>query len=383
MSRPAKGPRLYAQPDRFYANGKLHAQAVWVIRDGSKKISTGIGVGDGSEPPPEALEALGQYLITRHEPARERHLSAATVLIADVISIYLRDKADGQARPKTVASRAEKLLEFWGDKTLDQVTGATCREYVQRRGKVAAARRELDDLKAAITHHRKEGLCREVVEVVLPDKGEPRTRWLTRDEVARLIWEAWRYRENPTENFAGRKSRQHVARFILLAVYTGTRAGAVCAAALQPTIGHGWIDLTAGVFHRRPEGERVTNKRKPPVRLPARLLAHMRRWKKNGQRFAVEYMGAPVLDVDRAFRNSVKAAQQSADKASDTQNRFDGVSPHTLRHTAATWLMQRGVDKWEAAGYLGMSLKTLERVYGHHHPNFQRGAAEGITRKLA
>ena len=300
-----------------------------------------------------------------------------------MIGIYLRDKAEGQARPKDVASRAEKLLEFWGEKTLDQVTGATCREYVQERSKVAAARRELDDLKAAITYHRKEGLCREVVEVVLPEKGEPNTRWLTRDEIARLVWEAWRFRENPTENFSGRKSRQHVARFILIAVYTGTRAGAVCSAALRPTIGHGWIDLAAGVFHRRPEGERETNKRKPPVRLPTRLLAHMRRWQKNGQRFAVEYMGKPVLDVDKAFRNCVTSAQETANQAGDSQYQFGGVSPHTLRHTAATWLMQRGVDKWEAAGYLGMSLKTLERIYGHHHPDFQRGAAEGITRKLA
>jgi integrase len=44
------------------------------------------------------------------------------------------------------------------------------------------------------------------------------------------------------------------------------------------------------------------------------------------------------------------------------------VTPHTLRHTAATWLMQAGVDMWTAAGYLGMTVKTLERVYGHHHP---------------
>jgi integrase len=41
------------------------------------------------------------------------------------------------------------------------------------------------------------------------------------------------------------------------------------------------------------------------------------------------------------------------------------------RHTAATWLMQAGVDAFEAAGYLGMSVETLLEVYGHHHPAFQ------------
>jgi len=54
------------------------------------------------------------------------------------------------------------------------------------------------------------------------------------------------------------------------------------------------------------------------------------------------------------------------------------VTPHTLRHTAATWLMQAGVDKWEAAGFLGMSVEMLDRVYGHHHPDHLRTAARAI-----
>jgi len=58
---------------------------------------------------------------------------------------------------------------------------------------------------------------------------------------------------------------------------------------------------------------------------------------------------------------------------------LDGkVTPHTLRHTAATWLMQAGVDKWEAAGFLGMTVELLDRVYGHHHPQHSRQAAQSI-----
>lgn len=41
--------------------------------------------------------------------------------------------------------------------------------------------------------------------------------------------------------------------------------------------------------------------------------------------------------------------------------------------------MQRGVDKWEAAGFLGMTVETLERVYGHQHPDFMRSAAEAFS----
>ena len=33
---------------------------------------------------------------------------------------------------------------------------------------------------------------------------------------------------------------------------------------------------------------------------------------------------------------------------------------------------------WEAAGFLGMSKKTLWDTYGHHHPEHLRGAADAI-----
>ena len=57
------------------------------------------------------------------------------------------------------------------------------------------------------------------------------------------------------------------------------------------------------------------------------------------------------------------------------------ISPHTLRHTAATWLMQIGVSTWEAAGFLGMSEKTLRDVDGHHHPDYLHRAANAIGTK--
>lgn len=57
------------------------------------------------------------------------------------------------------------------------------------------------------------------------------------------------------------------------------------------------------------------------------------------------------------------------------------VTPHTLRHTAAMWLMQRDVPIWEAAGFLGMSPEVLQDTYGHHHPDYLQGAAAAIGRK--
>jgi integrase len=234
----------------------------------------------------------------------------------------------------------------------------------------AGARRELEDLRSAINHHRTEGLCSEFVGVALPDKSDPKEDWLTRSEAARLIWAAWRYRE--TQNFMAteRHTLRHVARFMLVGFYTGTRHGAICSAALTPAVGRGHVDTESGVFHRHRQGTRRTNKRQPPVKLPPRLLAHLRRWKRLGiaRHAVVEWNGKPVASVRKSFAAAVRAA--GIDRH---------ITPHICRHTAATWAMQQGSDIWDAAGFLGMSQELLERVYGHHHPDFQSDVAERMS----
>jgi integrase len=271
---------------------------VWLIKDGKHRESTRCCLDDrrGAE------AALSSYIGRKHlADAQAGVRPPAHIPVADVVALYGRDIAPKHSRPRETAQRITALLGFFGDKVLSDVNGTLCRAYSEQRGSSAAARRELEDLRSAINHHRREGLCSAIVEVVLPEAPPARERWLTRSEAARLIWAAWRYREVQKGSATGRRSREHVARFILLALYTGTRAGAVCGAALQPTVGRGWIDVARGVFYRRPEGERETKKRKPPVPLPPQLHAHLRRWKARGQRFAVEWLREPVTSISKAF----------------------------------------------------------------------------------
>lgn len=363
--RRAKGPRLWLQPGRTRADGYVD-QSVWcILDDGGIKRRTGCGPDDRAG----AERELRRYLAGKaHDAALVRDNSAARSSIASVLTLYARDRAAKTARPKETLARIARLLKWWGTRSLADVTGATCRAYVADRGAEQAARRELEDLRAAIGYHRSEGYCREIVEVVLPDKSMPRERWCTRSEIAKLVWTAWRHQSNQGAKVTEKRPWRHVARFILLALYTGTRSGAVCAASFRPVDGRGWIDLDRGVFYRRPQGERETKKRRPPVPLPGPLLAHLRRWART-QASPVEFRGDPVADVDKAFRAVAREAK------------LPDVTPHVLRHTAATWLMQEGVDKWEAAGFLGMTAETLEGHYGHHHPDHLKGAVDAMARR--
>jgi hypothetical protein len=249
--------------------------------------------------------------------------------VLDVLNIYLADKTPRHSDPSITKARVMILAEFWGDKTLADVNGTTCRAYVAHRiaqprraakpevtgnparmVTAAGARRELEDLRSAINYHRTEGLCSEVVGVHLPDKNAPHEDWLTRSEAARLIYAAWRARQKMGEGITDRFVGRHLARFILVGLYTGTRHAAICAAAFNPAIGRGHINLDSGVFYRHRQGSRQTKKRQTPARLPERLLVHLRRWKRLGsaRHAVVEWNGKPVVSVRKSFAAAARTA---------------------------------------------------------------------------
>ena len=179
-----------------------------------------------------------------------------------------------------------------------------------------------------------------------------------RAEAAHLIWAAWRAGKLNRGGSLWPLTGKHVARFILVGLYTGTRAGSICGAALMPTIGRGYVDLDKGVFVRKGLGLRETNKRQPTVDINPRLLAHMRRWRRLGisSHSVIEWQGKPVLRITKAFENVRTIA------------RLEDVSPHTLRHTSITWFLRAGVAISDVADYCGVSEAIIRRHYKHHMP---------------
>lgn len=376
MPTPAKRPRLWLRPARRDRNGRLVAKAVWIIIDRGKHHPTGCYAGETER----ADRKLQAYIAAKYQ-AKRKARDADSIDVGDVLAIYDEDVGARNSDQKKYDRRMLALTTFWAGKMLSEVTAATCREYTAKRTSKSMARRELEDLRSAINYHAKQGFHREIVMVTLPQRGIPKERWLTRAEAARMLWVCWRYREVQTLSrgvFKGELVRtkkyplRHIAKWILLALYTGTRAGAVATASPTRQEGRSYVDLDRGVFYRLAIGRRRTNKRQPPVRLPPRLLVHMRRWRRMNpdMQYFVEWQGKPVKSIKTGFARVLTLAA--------IDGSYGSVSPHTFRHTAATWLMQAGVSTWEAAGFLGMSEKTLREVYGHHHPDYQAEAAAGI-----
>ncbi|WP_315763806.1 MULTISPECIES: tyrosine-type recombinase/integrase [unclassified Bradyrhizobium] len=390
MPRRSKGARLQLKAARRDKAGKITRRATWIIRDNGRDISTGCA----SDEIAAAEQALRNYIASKYKPKRKAQ-DIESIPIGDVLSIYLdaklgtlRDRFkvaedDEETIPsiRKFKKRIGRLNDWWGAKMLADVDGEKCRQFAKERGNKGGSRRDLEDLRAAINHHADEGYHRGIVKITLPAKGEPRDKWLTRSNAAKLIWTCWRYREmqkmsrGPLKGqkvATGKRPLRHLARFILIGVYSGSRAGAIAAASPIPAVGRAFVDLDRGIYYRRRQGDAKTNKRQPPVPIPPRLLAHLRRWHRidHHAKHFVEFNGKPVTSVKTAFKTAVRLAGLGV-----------GISPHTLRHTAATWLMQRGADPWQASGYLGMSLDVLRNTYGHHHPDYLADAVEKIAKR--
>jgi integrase len=342
MPRQAKGARLYLRT-------RAKREPVWVIRDQEGEITTGCSEGDREQ----AEKALADYIARKYEtPSGPCHPDQMTV--ARALQVYGNERAPQTASPATIGFHIDRLLEFWGDLPVSAIKGETCRAYVRaNRAKPATARRQLETLGAAINYCHKEGYLIFAPRITVPKKARGKTRWLTRSEAARLLWAA---RHVP-----------HLRTFILIGLYTGTRSAAILGLQWIPNMQGGWIDLERGLLFRGADGRVETNKRQPPCPLPAKLIAHLRRARRQTMRFVIEYESRPVQKLRRSWRSACGAAELGAD-----------VTPHTLRHTAVTWRLQRGVKIWEVAGYVGMSEKMVRDNYGHHSPDHLKAARDAI-----
>jgi integrase len=334
MPRRNQGPRLRWLDKRkcFYIT--------WTEQGRSRERSTGTADRERAE------AIFGEWLHVRGR--RTGPSDPNEILVTDVLTDYARGRGPKVTAPRVVGCAIDALTGFWQDRVVADVTPQTCGLYGEKRLRATnTVRRELAVLRAAINYAHRCGRITRPVAVELPDRPESRVRWLTREQAARLILAS-----------RTKQARLYMPLFVLMGLYTGRRKEAILSLRWPQ------VDLEAGRIDFEIAGRRRTKKKRGLIPIPARLLPHLRRARKRGSDlgYVIHINGERVGDIKKGFGAACARAG------------LEGVTPHVLRHTAATWLMQRGTDMWEASGFLSMSMRTLEQTYGHHHPDFMRKA---------
>lgn len=220
-------------------------EKTWVIRDGIKYIRTGCGTGER----PAAQEKLDDYLAQKYKPA-----PSPSPILADVLRAYLQHKPSER-------HCIGNLSAFWAARTVASVDAESCRDFAGTRPPVAG-RRDLETLRAAIRHwHKYVHPLAIIPPIILPPPPEPRERWLSRDEMARLLRTC--------------RKQSHLARFLIIGYYSGSRSGNI--------LGLQWpmIDFERGLIKRRKPGQAESRTKRAPIfKGHPRLLFHLKRWKK-------------------------------------------------------------------------------------------------------
>lgn len=235
-----------------------------------------------------------------------------------------------------------------------------------RRARPATIRREVATLVAALNFCGRSARLYPkalIEEVSLPKDSPPRDRWLKMDEMQRLLTAAGAMRRGE------RLSRGE--RFLWLALFTAGRKQAL----LELT----WdrVDFETNTIHLNVPGRRITKKRRADVTIAAQLKPVL-------ERAFAERESKWVLDSEADIWATVQftaiRAGFSDQKVKKGQKpKSTGISPHVLRHTAATHMARRGVPLWMIANVLGNTLAMTERVYAKWVPENPAGTVDMIS----
>lgn len=303
----------------------------------------------------------GRHRVTTGTPDRaqaERDLATfvadqgrpvARLGITGILDAYLADRRDAAIPGAERLAWAHKPLRgFWGDRPPETITDPELRRYRRERPVAPSTlRTEIQALSAALRWAAARKLIPEVPHVPLPPRSPPRERWLTRDEAAQLLAAC---------------QRPHIRLFVQLALRTAARAGAILALTWDR------VDLERRRIDYREPGRPETRKRRVPVPINDTLLAELiPAHQARTCEWVVEWAGKRVGSVKHGLHETATRAGVS------------DVTPHVLRHTAATWMAQEGVPLWEIAGFLGHSdAAMVAQVYGHHSPDNLARAAKAL-----
>lgn len=277
--------------------------------------------------------------------------------VSEVLDLYFEEHVQHKAVAwERVKYAMQALKEQLGSRPIQRIDIPLCRIYASRRSdrgsSNATARRELGVLKAAANHCVKwrHITPAELPSIELPSCPPSKLAWLYKDELQAFM--------AVTEG--------HFKWFMLLAYYTGARKRSI------ETLKWNQVDLDNWRIDLAKEGEIITAKRRPIVPIAAeireRFIAHYEE-REN------EYVLGSSKNIRPMFDKYAKLAGIEVLPARGMRPECR-VTPHMLRHSRATHLLQAGKDPYAVANLLGDNLQTVLRVYGHMCPDYLEGALD-------
>ena len=249
----------------------------------------------------------------------------------------------------------EHLGEFLGNYQLPEIDIPICRQYKAHRKQQLVKRydslqevsdatiaRELGVLKAAANHAAK---WKKITADKMPTFELPKE--LPKNEI-------WLFEDELQQLFDAAKGDKIMNMYLCLLYVTASRRAAI------ERLEWSQLDFNRKVIHLNKPGQKETKKRRPVVpmgkiheMLSTEMITAETKW----------VLGKPA-DRYVAFRSLLEKANLL--EVEERDGRPAGrVSPHVMRHTRATHLLEKGMSIYAVAQLLGDNPTTVERVYAH------------------
>ncbi len=340
MSRRNRGVYIEPRENGIYYLywTETHVNATGRKESRSRRRST--GTADRKE----AEKVLAGFILEQDAPP-----NGGDALIVFLLDDYYKEHVSYKPSRDVASLGIKHLTNHAESAPISLISRKWCEDYAvkRRRGQIGQGatdgtiRRELGVLVAALNHAAREKKIKksDVPHVFLPEEPPAKDVWLTFDEAEKL-------------RNACVTARTRL--FVEIALATGARRRAI------ESLTWFQVDLERGLIQFNPNGRKQTKKRRPTVPISDALLPFLREAHKAKTN---EWVLGESGSVRKGFEASVRRAGIKKH-----------VTPHTLRHTLATWMAQAGKPFFEIAGVLGDIVSTVEKRYAHHNPHYLRDA---------
>jgi integrase len=297
-----------------------------------------------------AQEALAKFLLEKDQP------KAKPITFADAAERYEQAKARKRSLREDKKTLKRLLAHFGRETRLDQLTADVISQYRDQRFAAGSRNRKGEDQKplplstaavnrelALLRHllrlaHEEWGALAAVPKIRLEKEPQGRLRWLTPEEANRLLAKC-------------RKAKNLVlAELVEFCLFTGLRQA--------EALGLTWerVDRSRGVVLL--ELTKSGRRREVPLNSEADAVLVRRSPRPTGLVFGTSSW--------HAFRSYWEDAVTAA--------KIDNFRFHDLRHTFASWAVQRGATLQEVKDLLGHSSLAMVMRYAHLSPEHLRKA---------